>query len=107
MRKLSLIPHDFLFLRDSRPMGGSATGHGARIPEPHVFHSALHAACHRAFADDPEVGYRHDYAEQVEAYRESYRVECRKAGVDYVPLDTHMQFDKALIGYLHSRRARF
>jgi hypothetical protein len=30
-----------------------------------------------------------------------------RAGIDYVPLDTSMQFDKALMGYLLSRRNRF
>ena len=29
-----------------------------------------------------------------------------RSGIDYVPLDTSMQFDKALLEYLHSRRAR-
>ncbi len=69
MRKLSLLPHDFLFLRDSRPMGGSSSGHGARIPEPHVLHGALHAACHRAFADEPEIGYRHGYTRRSDGKR--------------------------------------
>ena len=30
-----------------------------------------------------------------------------QAGIDYVGLDTSMQFDRALIEYLTSRRARF
>jgi len=66
--------------------------------------------------EDPETGdrlqvetngYRKDYLEQIEAYRQQYRRECFQAGVDYVPLDTSMQFDKALLEYLISRRARF
>ena len=36
-----------------------------------------------------------------------YRRECFKAGIDYVGLDTSMQFDKALMEYLASRRARY
>ena len=34
----------------------------------------------------------------------TYRRECFQAGVDYVPLDTSMQFDRALTEYLVSRR---
>ena len=33
--------------------------------------------------------------------------ECFQIGVDYVPLDTSMQFDKALMEYLVNRRGRF
>ena len=46
------------------------------------------------------------YIAEVEAFREQYRRECFQAGIDYVPLDTAMQFDKALMEYLLSRRAR-
>ena len=35
-----------------------------------------------------------------------YKQECFQTGIDYVPLDTSMQFDKALLEYLLSRRAR-
>jgi uncharacterized protein (DUF58 family) len=50
---------------------------------------------------------RRDYLAELEAFRDRYRRECYQAGIDYVPLDTSMQFDKALIEYLVSRRARF
>ena len=50
---------------------------------------------------------RKDYIDRVAAFREDYRSWCFKAGVDYVPLDTSMQFDRALTGYLTSRRNRF
>ena len=50
--------------------------------------------------------YRNDYVSEVEKFRESYRRECAQSGVDYVPLDTSMPFDKALTEYLISRRAR-
>ena len=30
-----------------------------------------------------------------------------QVGIDYVPLDTSMQFDKALLEYLLNRRNRF
>ncbi len=50
--------------------------------------------------------YRRDYMEEVEAFREAYRRECLQSGIDYVALDTSMQFDKALMEYLLSRRSR-
>jgi uncharacterized protein (DUF58 family) len=50
---------------------------------------------------------RKDYVDRVVAFREDYRSWCFKAGIDYVPLDTSMQFDRALTGYLQSRRNRF
>lgn len=53
------------------------------------------------------TSFRRDYIDEIEQFRESYRRHCRDAGVDYVELDTSMQFDKALLEYLLSRRARF
>ncbi len=50
---------------------------------------------------------RRGYLEAVAAFREDYRVSCFRAGIDYVPLDTGMQFDRALMEYLASRRTRF
>lgn len=50
--------------------------------------------------------YRNDYLSEVTAFCDDYRRECFQTGVDYVGLDTSMQFDKALIEYLSSRRAR-
>jgi hypothetical protein len=50
---------------------------------------------------------RKAYVESVQAFREEYRRSCFHAGIDYVPLDTSMQFDKALMEYLISRRNRF
>jgi uncharacterized protein (DUF58 family) len=52
------------------------------------------------------TSYRRDYKSEVEAFREMYRRECFQTGVDYLPLDTSMQFDKALLEYLISRSAR-
>ena len=49
---------------------------------------------------------RDAYKADVAEFREQYRRECFQIGVDYVPLDTSMQFDKALTGYLLSRRTR-
>jgi len=50
---------------------------------------------------------RREYVAAVEAFREDFRRSCFQAGIDYVPIDTSMQFDKALMGYLVSRRNRF
>ncbi len=51
--------------------------------------------------------FRREYLAEVEAFREQYRRDCFQSGIDYVALDTSMQFDKALLEYLISRRARF
>lgn len=52
-------------------------------------------------------GVRADYQEAVAELQERYRSECSKMGADYVPLDTSMPFDRALIEYLSQRKARF
>lgn len=66
--------------------------------------------------EEPESGeklevdaaaYRADYLEALGQFRERYRRECFRAGIDYVPLDTSMAFDKALLEYLIRRQARF
>ncbi len=51
-------------------------------------------------------GFRREYLDQLEAFRETYRRECFQSRIDYVPLDTSMQFDRALTEYLTSRRSR-
>jgi uncharacterized protein (DUF58 family) len=65
--------------------------------------------------EDPETNelvvvdassYRRDYQSEIAAFREMYKQECFQSGIDYVSLDTSMQFDKALLEYLLSRRAR-
>lgn len=65
--------------------------------------------------EDPETlekievdasNYRDEYRREFDAYREKWRKECFQTGVDYVPLDTSMQFDKALVEYLHQRKTR-
>ncbi len=50
--------------------------------------------------------FKADYIKQIEEFREMYRLECLQSRIDYVPLDTSMQFDKALTEYLISRRHR-
>lgn len=65
--------------------------------------------------EDPETseqlevdatGIRQAYLDELDEFRETYRRECSKLGVDYVALDTSMQFDKALMEYLLMRRTR-
>lgn len=65
--------------------------------------------------EDPEThakveidadGFRRDYLREIEAFRATYRQECFQSGVDYVPLDTSMPFDRALTEYLSTRRQR-
>ena len=50
--------------------------------------------------------FRRDYLAELDSFRDTYRRECSQARIDYVPLDTSMQFDKALMEYLVSRSAR-
>jgi uncharacterized protein (DUF58 family) len=52
-------------------------------------------------------GIKADYLDAVRELRETYKKACFSAGADYVPLDTSMRFDKALLEYLSQRRARF
>ena len=50
--------------------------------------------------------YRRDYLQEIEQFRETYRRECFQSGIDYVPLDTSMPFDRALTEYLVMRQSR-
>jgi len=50
--------------------------------------------------------FRRDYLAEIESFRELYRRECFQIGIDYVPLDTSMPFDRALTEYLAMRRSR-
>jgi len=65
--------------------------------------------------EDPETGQKLEidangiqkqYLDEVNEFRDKYKRECFKMGVDYVPIDTSMQFDKALMEYLLMRRSR-
>ncbi|HEX5445457.1 MAG TPA: DUF58 domain-containing protein [Pirellulales bacterium] len=51
-------------------------------------------------------GFRADYLAEVHSFCDRYRRECFQSGIDYVQVDTSMQFDKALVEYLVSRRNR-
>lgn len=52
-------------------------------------------------------GFRTEYIAEVQKFCDAYRRECFQLGIDYVSIDTSMQFDKALMKYLVSRQARF
>ena len=49
---------------------------------------------------------RADYLESLAEFRGRYERECARAGIDYLPLDTGMQFDTALLEYLQDRSRR-
>jgi uncharacterized protein (DUF58 family) len=52
-------------------------------------------------------GIRGDYLHAVSEFQDLYRRECAKANIDYVPMDTSVSFDKALMEYLLQRQKRF
>ena len=52
-------------------------------------------------------GMRSDYLQAVAEFQEHYRSECAKANIDYVPIDTSVSFDRALLEYLVQRQRRF
>ncbi|MBA2227164.1 MAG: DUF58 domain-containing protein [Thermogemmata sp.] len=52
-------------------------------------------------------GIREDYLRFVEEFRGYYQRECAAARVDYVPIDTSVGFDRALLDYLILRQQRF
>jgi hypothetical protein len=52
-------------------------------------------------------GIADDYRSFVAQFREYFKRECASANVDYVPMDTSIGFDKALLDYLILRQRRF
>jgi uncharacterized protein (DUF58 family) len=61
---------------------------------------------HRTLTIDAR-GMRGDYLQSLGDFQDFYRKECAKANIDYVPMDTSVSFDKALLEYLLSRQKRF
>ena len=51
--------------------------------------------------------FRADYLGEINNFCDLYRRECFQNGIDYVQLDTSMQFDRALMEYLVNRKARY
>ena len=52
-------------------------------------------------------GIRDDYLAGLAEFRKYWTDECGQANVDYVPMDTSVGFDKALMEYLVQRTRRF
>lgn len=52
-------------------------------------------------------GIRDDYLSGLHEFQDLYKKECGAANVDYVPMDTSVGFDKALLEYLVQRQRRF
>jgi uncharacterized protein (DUF58 family) len=52
-------------------------------------------------------GMKRAYLETLGAFQQFYRSECAKANIDYVPMDTSVSFDRALMEYLLQRQKRF
>ncbi len=53
------------------------------------------------------LGIRRDYLQAVEEFRARWKSECSTALIDYVPMDTSVSFDRALMEYLLQRQKRF
>ncbi len=54
-------------------------------------------------ADEIGIDYRHS----IEQFRSELNKGCSESRIDYVPLDTSLPYDKALLEYLQNRRQRF
>jgi uncharacterized protein (DUF58 family) len=52
-------------------------------------------------------GMREDYLRALTEFQEHYKQECARANIDYVPMDTSVNFDRALMQYLLQRQKRF
>jgi len=55
----------------------------------------------------PGEGLREGYIAAIAEFRQRWRDDCGAAGVDFVPMDTSIGFDKALLEYLIQRQRRF
>lgn len=53
------------------------------------------------------AGMKPDYLDAVRQFREKYQEDCARVGIDYLPTDTSIGFDKALMEYLLQRQKRF
>lgn len=86
-----------------------------------LFHILDEAEVHFPFTgriefEDPESedklqvnadGIKDDYLAGLAEFREQFKRECGLANADYVPMDTSVGFDKALLEYLVTRTRRF
>jgi uncharacterized protein (DUF58 family) len=117
-RSLVMIFSDLL--ADPEPIFGALRQLRHRGHDVILFHVLDEAEVHFPFdglveLEEPEsqdkvcidaTGFKHDYLAEVEAFRQQYKQECFQRGIDYVPLDTSMQFDRALTEYLVNRQSR-
>ncbi len=108
-------------LTDPQPVVQALHHHRHRGNEVILFHILDEAEVHFPFeglvefedVETPEKltldakGMRDDYLSALAEFRDTYRQECSKSGVDYVPIDTSVHFDKALLEYLIQRQRRF
>lgn len=69
----------------------------------------------RVLLQDPESGQsmpvdaaavQREYRQAIADFRSELATGCAESRIDYVPLDTSMQYDKALMEYLHRRKNR-
>src|SRR5438093_7169128 len=93
-------------LTDPQPVIHALHHHRHRGNEVILFHILDEAEVHFPFeglvefedVESPEKltidakGMRDDYLSAVEEFRQTYRTECSKCGVDYVPIDTSVHF---------------
>lgn len=121
LRSRSLIVLFSDLLTDPRPVLEGLHHLRHRGNEVILFHILDEAEVHFPFEGiveflDPEDdqkltvdarGIRGDYLTSLNAFREFYRHECAAANIDYVPMDTSISFDKALMEYLLQRQRRF
>jgi uncharacterized protein (DUF58 family) len=85
-----------------------------------VFHILDEAEVHFPFdglyeMEDPDertvltvdgLGERTAYLNHLKQFQDRYQEDCARAGIDYVPMDTSINFDKALMEYLLKRQRR-
>jgi len=108
-------------LSDPQPVIDSLHHLRHRGHEVIVFHILDEAEVHFPFdgmiefedveADDKLVidarGMRNEYLSAVKEFRDKFQEDCSRARIDFVPVDTSINFDKALMEYLLQRQRRF
>src|SRR5262245_23311112 len=121
VRSKSLVVVFSDLLTDPGPVVRALHHHRHRGNEVILFHILDEAEVHFPFDglvefEDVETserltldakGMRGDYLGALEAFQTFLREECHKANVDYVVIDTSVNFDKALLEYLIQRQRRF
>ncbi len=121
MRGKSLIMVFSDLLADPEPVMQSLHRLRHRGHEIILFHILDEAEVHFPFDGvvefaDPEDlkkltvdarGMKPDYLQALGEFRAYYQQECAKARIDFVPVDTSISFDKALMEYLLQRQRRF